>query len=172
MTALGLHWISTLILIFATSALDSQDAYNLLVNLYSYVIVSLLGLLVSGGLLYLRLVQRKTWRDIADFDAWGSSPLPAAIYFGACGFLLFARIKEPSAEGLNQTKYPYWLVPVIGLSSLAWGLFWYGGLMLTHWIRKEELVVSRDPLAIDDPDAEGKYLMKAEVVKSSWEFIT
>lgn len=63
MAALLLHWISSLILVAVTSMLTSDQAHLVLVDLYLYAILVVLGCLVSGGLLYLKWSPQRNWAD-------------------------------------------------------------------------------------------------------------
>jgi L-asparagine transporter-like permease len=80
MAALLLHWISSLVLIAVTSMLSPDQAYEILVDLYSYVILVVMGCLVSGGLLYLKLSPNRNWAEQVNFKPWGG-PTAAIIYW-------------------------------------------------------------------------------------------
>lgn len=54
--ALTLHWTFSVILILATWGQSTEDAYNVLVLLYSYCIGSMLNTVLGFGMLYLRLI--------------------------------------------------------------------------------------------------------------------
>lgn len=80
--ALLLHWAFTMILIGCTSARAPAIAYQILVSLYSYTLVVIVGLLVAGGLLYVRYDEGKAWvnpSDPTEFRPWGG-PSAAIIY--------------------------------------------------------------------------------------------
>jgi hypothetical protein len=77
--ALFLHWWFAAILIGATSMQKPTVAYSMLVQLYSYSLVIILGILVGGGLLYLKWHQRNDWTDNVSFTPWGG-PTAAIIY--------------------------------------------------------------------------------------------
>ena len=53
--ALTLHYFTSLVLIAVTLMLKPDTAHYFLVSLYIYVIISIVGFLVSGGLLYLKI---------------------------------------------------------------------------------------------------------------------
>ena len=55
MAALALHWVTSIILVLVTIPLKPSTQYSFLTALYSYVNLNVIGMLVSGGLLYLKL---------------------------------------------------------------------------------------------------------------------
>lgn len=54
-------------------------SYRILINLYTYTLVVIVGLLVAGGLLYLRVRQGREWTANAGFTPWGG-PTAAILY--------------------------------------------------------------------------------------------
>jgi amino acid transporter len=170
MAALGLHWITSLILVAATSMLAPSTAYLVLYSLYAYDMTLLVGFFVSAGLLYLKLDPSKEWSSRANFKAW-IDPLHAVIYFVVCGFLLFAAFAKPS----TGSPYTYavghiqwYLIPTIGLSSLTWGLFWYLGLNLLMLQKRKKLIVTRVPYIVPDEKDESQWVQKSELVDHEW----
>ena len=168
--ALGLHWVSSITLIGITSMLNAGTSYSVLVSLYSYVIIVLNGFIVSGGLLYLKLSKSRSWSSHANFKPW-IDPLHAIIYFVACGFLLFATFAKPS----DRTPYSYalghiqwFIMPTIGLSTLAWGSIWYLGLKLVMLQKRKQLVVTRFPFIVQDEEDPGQWVQKSELVVHEW----
>lgn len=78
--ALLLHWIFTMILIACTSSSAPAIAYQVLISLYSYTLVLLVGLFVTCGLLYLRYNKSENWvNNTPGFQPWGG-PLAAIFY--------------------------------------------------------------------------------------------
>ena len=59
--------------------------------------------------------------------------------------------------------YPWWVLPTVGLSSLLWGVVWYGGLKAIFWKRREILQVTRTPYIVKDED--GCHIQTAELVE-------
>ena len=55
MAALALHWVTSIILVLVTIPLKPSTQYSFLTALYSYVNLNVVGMLVSGGLLYLKI---------------------------------------------------------------------------------------------------------------------
>jgi amino acid transporter len=175
MAALALHWFTSVLLIAVTSMLKPVTAYAFLVSLYSYVNCAVVGFLVSGGLIYLKLdsyfrgERGRNWANLADFVPW-LSPLHAVIYFAATGFFLFATFTPPP---LNSTyakavqTYQWYLLPTIGLSSLIWGVFWWLGIRWLEYIRRRVFFVVRT--AYVEEDADKNYVQKAEIVEHWWQ---
>jgi hypothetical protein len=169
--ALGLHWFSSIFLIAITSFLEPNIAYNVLTSLYSYVIIVLVGFLVSGGLLFLHLSPRRDWSNKANFRPFGRYPIHAAIYFAVCGFLLFAAFAPPDAASSFSKKnsgIQWYIIPVIGMSTLLWGVIWWFGIQIMSWKWQRRLVVTRIPNIIVDTDDPSQHIMVAEVVDHAW----
>lgn len=95
--ALLLHWAFTMILIGCTSARAPAIAYQILVALYSYILVVLVGILVAGGLIYVRYHEGNEWVNPSDPTEfrWGG-PSAAIIY-------TYASL-TPSISTLNMKK--------------------------------------------------------------------
>ena len=79
MAALLLHWMSSVTLIAVTATLTSSVAYFFLVSLYVYVIVILMGFVVSAGLLYLKMSKSSGWSKTTSYQPWGG-PTAALVY--------------------------------------------------------------------------------------------
>lgn len=168
--ALGLHWITSVVLIAVTSMLDPATSYVVLVSLYSYVMVVLNGFVVSGGLLYLKWKPSRHWSSQSNFKPW-LDPLPAVVYFVFCGFLLFAAYAKPSAGSpysYEVIHIQWFIVPAIGLSTLAWGLVWFLGLKLVMVQKRKQLIVTRVPFIVPDEKDEGQWIQKSELVDHEW----
>ena len=80
--ALLLHWVFAVILVAATSSKPPIVAYTILVELYSYTLVLMVGFAVSTGIVLLNWCKFRGWKNIqkewietSDFSSWGS---PAA----------------------------------------------------------------------------------------------
>ncbi|KAF2417528.1 hypothetical protein EJ08DRAFT_80031 [Tothia fuscella] len=174
MAALALHWVSSVVLIAVTSMLKPATAYSFLISLYSYVNCMVVGCLVSGGLLYLKLdsyfraEKGRNWAKKVDFKPW-LSPLHAVVYFSATTFFLFTPfVKPPGSSPFSQKNqgYVWYLLPTIGLSSLLWGVMWWFGLKGFQWSLRKKLVVTRT--AYIEKDCDGNYVQKAELVEHDW----
>jgi hypothetical protein len=55
MAALALHWVTSVVLVLVTIHMKPSEQYSILTGLYSYVNLNVVGLLVSGGLIYLKI---------------------------------------------------------------------------------------------------------------------
>ena len=169
--ALGLHWFSSIVLLAVTSFLEPRIAYDVLISLYAYVIIVLVGFFVSGGLLFLYLNPGSDWANKANFRPFGKYPVHAVIYFLVCGFLLIAAFAPPDAASSFSTKntgVQWYIVPVIGISTLAWGVIWWLGLQAMSWKWQRRLEVTRVANIVKDADDEGQYIQVAEVVNHAW----
>jgi len=164
--ALLLHWIFSAILVGATSGLSPDIAYKVLISLYSYVLVVLVGFLVSGGLLYLKWSNKGSkWTNQVSFRPWGG-PAAAIIYSLVCAFLIVAAFVK-SAGSSDQTSGTQWyIVPTVGLSSLLLGVIYFSGLHCVMWYKGRQLVVERWPIIVKDRD---EYIQTKEIVDFEWE---
>lgn len=77
--AILLHWFFAMFLLAVTSGESIKLSYRILINLYTYTLVIMVGLLVAGGLLYLRWQQGREWTAHAGFTPWGG-PTAAILY--------------------------------------------------------------------------------------------
>lgn len=168
-SAVWLHWITAVILVAVTTTMLPNEQYSFLVYLYAYTNHAILGTLVAGGLLYLKLgsFNGKRGRDWANKVAWKPwlDPLHAIVYFLIMGFLIFASFAPPSANSpfdQSVTGYAWWVAPVIGLSSLLFGVVWWCGLQILQWKGRWRLHVRRTPYIVKDED--GNYVQKVELV--------
>ena len=77
--ALFLHWFFAVFLVAATSSTKPSIAYVVLVLLYAYTLVVMVGFVVAAGVVYLRFTQRREWTDNLGFKPWGG-PTAAIMY--------------------------------------------------------------------------------------------
>jgi Amino acid permease len=187
--ALGLHWFSSVFLIAVTAGLDPKTSYTFLISLYAYVINGIMGCIAAGGLLHLKYFSKRMWPStISQFSLgrsrrWKNSlpawihwinSVPAWIYFLFTGFLLIASFVPPGTGDANysasRASIPWYIVPAIGLSTLLWGLVWYGGLKVVEWQWGETLEVVREP-TIEEfkwPNGESEWVLISEVIRQNW----
>jgi len=167
--ALFLHWIFTMVLIAATSSRIPRVAYALLVSLYSYSVVVMVGFFVAAGLLYVRYSERKEWTNGAGFHPWGG-PTAAIIYGTVCAFILVADFIPPSAGSpfaKSATGIEWYVVPTVGLGSLILGYIYYIGFQyVVPRIKKKVLVVEREAVLVKE---RGEWVQAVELVEASWE---
>lgn len=172
--ALGLHWFTSILLVLVTIPLKPATQYSLLTLLYSYVYHNVIGVLVSGGLLWLKLdsiFRPKTgrqWSTKASENIPLFSPLHVVIYFASSAFLLVGAFLRPGSGSPYSTKvqgYAWFIAPTIGLASLSLGVFWWFGLHALQWKRRKVLKVIRWPCIVRDGD---EYVQKAELIQRDW----
>jgi amino acid transporter len=165
--ALLLHWATSVLLILFTIPAKPTTAYNILVSLYSYTIVVLVGMWVSFGLLLTKLRKDKFhWQTRRRYRPM-ISPVHAIIYFSVCCFVLIAAFVPPSESSPYSYKnagIKWYLVPCIGLSAPLWGLVWYAGLSTYLRFSPYDLVVDRSAFWMKDPDNEEEYIQRAEII--------
>ena len=168
--ALFLHWMFSMIMIGATSGTIPDVAYDVLVSLYSYSVVILVGFFVSSGLLYLRYFsQDKDWVAGAGFKPWGG-PTAAIIYSVTCAFLLIAAFLPPSEGSYfakSNTGIEWYIVPTVGLATLLLGYAYYLVFeYLIPYLTDKVLVVDRDPTIVY---VDGEWVQAFEIVEACWE---
>ena len=167
--ALFLHWIFSMLMIAATAGTVPNVAYTVLVSLYSYDAIILVRFFVATGLLYLRWSpERKSWCSTRGFKPWGGPTAPI-IYATVFGFLLVATFIRPDAGSPFSKKergVEWWIVPTVGLGFLVLGYAYY--LCFSYVIpriRKEDLVVDREPVIVKE---HGEWVQALEVVEAIW----
>ena len=174
--ALGLQWVTSVLLVALTSMCQPKVAYSFLVGLYSYSIVAVLGMLTAGGLLYLnfdsyfRGPDGRRWYDKCAWPRTGTwvrkvSSVYTLVYFLSMAFILFASFAPlPPSSPFSQAVHGYspYLVCGIGLSSVTWGMIWWAVLMWREWKGRWMLKTRRTPYV--EPDGDGGWVQRVEVV--------
>ncbi|KAI5777735.1 amino acid/polyamine transporter I [Geopyxis carbonaria] len=132
--ALLLHWAVTVIVLVAP---PPGEAYEFLVDLYTYP-GAWINTCVAGGLLYLHF--RRT------AERWTSpytSALPVtALYMASNLFLAVVPFIPPRDE---ETGYPYFVFPVVGVGVLALGaVYWGVWARLRPWVGGYRVVAERE----------------------------
>ncbi|UJO20152.1 High-affinity methionine permease [Fulvia fulva] len=173
----GLHWLTSVVLIAATAPiLDPRRTYSILISLYSYTIILVLGFWVSFGLVMTKFRKSQWhWQERRRSRPW-LSPAHAIIYCIATAFMLVAAF-VPSQRGSpfheSVTGLPWYLIPAIGITGPFWGLLWYGGFRLYESkMRCRQLVVTREAYWARDPGCPGEYVQLAEIIDHTWEVAT
>lgn len=168
-----LHWFTSVLLILVTLPInDPRKTYSALVSLYSYTIITLIGAWVSLGLLIVKCRKNQWHWQVRRRYRPFLSPVHAVIYFVACAFMLGAAFAPPargSPYHESVTHYQYFIVPAIGISAPLWGLTYYAGLRAYQRYERLDLVVTRLPFWMEDPDCENEYVQRAEFVDHIWE---
>lgn len=167
--ALLLHWIFSMILIGATSARAPVIAYQILVSLYAYTIVIMLGFFTAAGLLYARsFCEKGEWIQRSGFKPWGG-PTAAVIYWAICAFLLAASFVPPKEGSPFLTQVKWFVIPTVGLSFLVLGYMYYVGLTYVVpplFKKKKMLYVHREAIIVRE---KGEYVQHCEIVDHGWE---
>ncbi|KAK5232664.1 hypothetical protein LTR47_006228 [Exophiala xenobiotica] len=171
--AFVLHWFTSVLLVLVTLPVgDPRKAYSALISLYSYTIVTLIGLWVSSGLLLVKLrKQRWHWQERRRYRPW-LSPAHAIIYTIASAFMLILAFVPPAKGSpfhVSFTGFQWYLVPAIGITAPLWGILWYWGLLLYERFTDLQLVVNRTPFWMKDPDCPSEYVQQAEVIDHTWQ---
>jgi len=171
--AFVLHWFTSILLVLVTLPIgDPRKAYSALVSLYSYTIVTLIGLWVSSGLLLVKLrKQRWHWQERRRYRPW-LSPAHAIIYTIASAFMLILAFVPPAKGSpfhASVTGFQWFLVPTIGITAPLWGVLWYWGLLLYEKFTDLQLVVNRTPFWMKDPDCPSEYVQQAEIIDHTWQ---
>jgi amino acid transporter len=148
--ALVLHFLSCLVLIFATYGMDAGDAYNLLTSLSAYVINAFFGTLLGLGILILRTrgppptmppddvsaqdpaSSPPTWRQLV-----GKRFSPALSIFAATVYTLgnlypvITTWIPPSGEykKLVKATLAWYIVPTVSWCIIAAGAIWFLGFV-------------------------------------------
>ena len=160
-----------MILIGATSVRTADVAYQILVSLYSYTIVLLVGFFTSVGLLYARWrCEGGQWVQRAGCN-WGG-PYPAIIYVCICAFCLITPFIPPKEGSPFQRKVPWFVIPTTGLAFFVAGYvyylwLWYG--VSRFFQRRKQLVANRDAIIVRE---NGEYVQFMEIVKTNWAVVS
>ena len=158
-----------MILIGSTSSRAPTVAYGILISLYAYVIVILIGLFTSLGLLYARYFgEDGKWVSRSGFKPLGG-PSAAIIYAAICAFLLFATFVPPSKGSPFLSEVKWFVVPTVGLSFLLLGYAYYA--VLVHVVprfftKRKMLVADREAVIVRE---NGEYVQFLEIVEAAWE---
>ena len=158
-----------MILIGATSARAPVIAYQILVSLYAYTVVIMLGFFTATGLLYARsFCEGGEWIQRSGFRPWGG-PTAAIIYSAICAFLLAASFVPPKEGSPFLTQVKWFVVPTVGLSFLVLGYMYYVGLTYVVpplFQKGKTLKAHREAIIVRE---KGAYVQHSEIVDTSWE---
>lgn len=157
-----------MILIAATSGKAAGVAYQILVSLYAYNVVILIGFFTASGLLYARyFCEDGQWVQRSGFRPWGG-PTAAVIYATICAFLLVASFVPPGKGSPFLTEVKWFVIPTFGLSFLVLGYLYYLGLIyIVPLLNKGKMLVTdREAIIIRE---NGEYVQYLEVVDTAWE---
>ena len=135
--ALLLHFVSCLVLIFATYRMKAVDAYSLLTGLAAYIVNAFFGVFLALGILLLRFSgPPATAREVAGMtwsEMTGRSIKPVISVTSAVVFLLgnaypiITKWVPPSSAFV--TSLAWYVVPMVGWLVLAVGAIWFLGFL-------------------------------------------
>jgi len=176
--ATALHWAVESILILAVGIpLSVSVAYNALTFMRTYVIVVLLGVLTADGLLYLKCGftprhqqdrEGKKWKSLSQWTPW-LDPLPVIVAAAVLTFLVGAVFAPPSPQTQNSSLergIPWWLPPLVGLSSFVFGFLWWVGVRFREWSKHLKLETRKLPYIHNEPGQDP--IQKVVVVEHAW----
>ena len=171
--ALFLHWTFTVVMILVTIHLSPTDAYNFLVNLYSYTIPAIFGCLVAIGMLKLRFSSREQWRKKSKEFKPFFSILAASVFAIASAYPIIASWVPPTGKfAASNLVVPWFTATTAAWSILGFGLVWYLGFnaYAARRLRKnnEEFRVERVPEFDRDPLPDGPPVQVHETVYLAW----
>lgn len=174
-----LHWVFSVLLIFATWSTKPAEAYRILVNLYSYTIDACFGVALGAGIIYLRLRRStgdESWDKASPFK-WYVSITAAVLYTIANAFPIIAMWVPPTSNDKIhdqiQNLYPgfkSFVTPTIGWSLIAGGVVYW--LAFTYLLPRlgdnhgKKLMVLKDVFVTED---QGGYVQNHEIVGFEWE---
>ena len=157
-----------MILIGATSARATDVAYTILVSLYAYAIVIMIGFFTAVGLLYARyFCEEGEWVQRSGFKPWGG-PTAAIIYAILCAFLAFASFAPPTQASPFLTEVKWFVIPTVSLSLLVLGYLYYLGLIyiVPRFFKKGRMLVAdREAVIVRE---NGEYVQYLEIVDAAW----
>ena len=158
-----------MILIGATSARAPDVAYQILVSLYAYTIVIMVGFFTASGLLIARFFKEEgEWVQLSGFKPWGG-PTAAILYSAICAFLMAASFVPPKEGSPFLTEVKWHIVPTVGLSLLVLGYVYY--LVLIYIVppvfkKGKMLYADRSAVIVRE---NGEYVQYLEIVDTAWE---
>ncbi|OLN96985.1 High-affinity methionine permease 7 [Colletotrichum chlorophyti] len=175
--ALVLHFVSCVILIFATYGLDPTEAYNLLTSLSAYVVNAFMSTFLGLGILILRFRgPPRTARDDDDAGYGATAPPPSwadmtgkrfrptlsvfCAFIYMCGGLYPVITNWVPPRGLlSSIVNPWYLVPTISWIIIAIGTAWFVGFVLVaRYIERKDhrvFVVEKKPEFEEAADSRG-----------------
>ena len=170
--ALVLHLLSCVISIFATMGLPSNDPYNLLTGLISYLVFAWFGVLLSAGIIFLRLrgppktqpvmtqghsgcpeqqPVQKTWTEMTgpSINPYISIICAVLYLIGNLFPIICNWVPVPPKSTFNNSTARWYTLPTICWAILGLGVFWYLGFIIIVKKRErhnhESFVITRHP---------------------------
>ncbi|GKT65174.1 high-affinity methionine permease [Colletotrichum tofieldiae] len=165
--ALVLHFVSCVILIFATYGIEPTPAYNLLTSLSAYVINAFIGTFLGLGILILRFrgppitvaeddastygrdSQPRTWAEMTGKRFRPFLSIFCALVYMCGGLYPVITNWVPPSGTLTSTVKPWWLVPTVSWIIISIGIAWFFGFVLVaRYIERKDhsvFVVEKKP---------------------------
>jgi hypothetical protein len=166
--ALFIHWLFTIIMILVTIRLNPIDAYGIVVNIYSYTVVAVLGFAIAMGMLKLRFSSRERWRQKSTFNPYISVASAFILAIGSAYPIVASWIPPKQ----TRLAIPWFTAPTAAWSILCFGLVWYVGFNLyaSRLLRKYglEFQVQKMPMLENDPQPDGPPVQIHETVYLAW----
>jgi hypothetical protein len=136
--AIFLHWSASVLVILATCPLSPTDAYQFLVNMYSYGVLAIFELAIAIGVLKLRLSRRESWSRKATSTNSALSIISAVIVLLGSLFPVLASWVPPCGKFRPTTAYPWFTYQTVSLAVLAFGCIWFIGFLMFAAYRKSK----------------------------------
>lgn len=160
-------------MVLGTIQLSPKTAYGLLVELYSYTVVSIFGFTIAVGMLKLRFSSRERWREKSNANPL-LSILAAFIFAIASAYPIVAFWVPPTSVWAekNKTSIAWYTVPVVAWCILTFGALWYLGFLgyAARRARKDgvEFQIQKVPEFDRDPALSGPPVQVHETIYMAW----
>ena len=182
--AFALHWFTSVLLIAVTSPIsDPRKSYSVLVYIFTYSIILVLGGWVSLGLIMVKVrkqpwhfpwmkVPKEPWhfQSRRRYRPW-LSPIHAIVYLLATSFLAITAFVQPARDSPfynSVTGVPWYVLPAISITGPAWGVLWYYGLRAYGAMREKKLQIIRIPHYEPDFKYPDEYVQHSERIVYWW----
>ena len=171
--AYALHWLTSVFLIAVTAPIsDPRKAYSVLVYLFTYSIILVMGGWVSVGLLMVKVRKAKwNWQKQRRYRPW-LSPVHVIFYLLATSFLAITALFVPPSRDSpfyhSVAGVPWFVLPLIGISAPAWGLIWFLLFRIYEWKTYTELDIVRKVYYTPDKKQSNEYIQHSEVIIHNW----
>ena len=159
-----LHLLTCMGLIFGTWSLPPDQAYSLLVGTSSYLMTAFFGILLSIGILYLRLRSSLGWNEKSPRVSPTASVAAAAIFLVLNLFPVVAKWIKPPVQRAGTLKW--YLVPILSWCILGFGALWWLSVF-TFQRRKDKrtqtvLTIEKRPEYVEEPVGSGQLVQTHE----------
>ena len=143
-SALFLHWVVSVAAIVIP---PSGQIYSFLVEIGSYP-VSVISVLISGGLLYLHFTPAENWQSPKP-----AKTLPIVLFLVSNLALLILPWVRPIGGQGGEGRFPYYAYPATGLGVMAFGgIYWLWWSRIHKWWHNAETLIIRNSLVEVDMD--------------------